>query len=353
MTLRLPEPSGPHAVGVIALHLVDPSRNDPWDSGIDGRELMVSAFYPARDVRGCPVAPHLTPAAAEAFAVIDPVAHPELPTEGVDWAATRSHSHVGAPVLPGRWPVLLHSPGGADPRTFGTGLAEELASRGHVVLSFDHPGETTEVEFPGGRLRTISMPGDPRADPQLFRRMLATRVADTRFVLDAVTELPGSDAVPEDLARALDVTRIGMYGHSAGGATAAEALYEDSRLKAAINLEGYLDLLPERPGEDGALLPVAEHGVDRPLLLLGTDGFRDERFERTWRAVLDRGSACWEQLADANHWVFTDHGVVAPQLQAAGLMSEEDRIRLVGAIDPADSVRAIRHHVLGFFAENL
>ncbi|MER7012903.1 hypothetical protein ABT324_15910 [Saccharopolyspora sp. NPDC000359] len=157
----------------------------------------------------------------------------------------------------------------------------------------------------------------------------------------------------DELGRAVDVTRIGMYGHSAGGATAAQALYEDARLKVAVNMEGYLDLLPERPSEDGELLPIAEHGVDRPLLLLGTDGYRDERFERSWRAVLDCGSTSWEQLDHTNHWVFTDHGVLAPQLQAAGLMSEPDRTRLVGAVDPAVSVRAIRHHVLGFFAKDL
>jgi hypothetical protein len=93
-----------------------------------------------------------------------------------------------------------------------------------------------------------------------------------------------------------------MYGHGAGGPTAAEAMYEDRRIDAAINLEGYLDYLPDKPGQEGQLLPVAQHGVDRPLLLLGTDGFRDARFERSRSAMLAHDDGCtrWRQLNNAS-----------------------------------------------------
>ncbi|MDA3628251.1 alpha/beta hydrolase [Saccharopolyspora sp. WRP15-2] len=358
VTLELPPPAGPHRLGTTVLHLVDRDRTDPWHGG--ARELMVTVFYPADDVRGYPLAPQLTPAAAEAFKGFDPVyLHPELPDEAVDWAATATHSHTGAPAQPVRRPVLLYSPGGVDPRAIGTGLAEELASNGNVVVTIDHPGETSEVEFPGGRVRMIDMPGDPRTDPALFRTMLGTRIADTRFVLDQLGELAAgrnpdaeSRELPDNLGRALDLRRVGSYGHSAGGATAAEVMHEDRRIAAAVNMEGYLEYLPEEPGE---LLPIAREGTDRPLLLLGTDGFRDERIERSWSAMLahQRGCTRWQQLDDATHWVLTDYGTTAPQLQDAGLMRAEDRAKLVGTIDPAESVPAIRDHVVGFFATHL
>ena len=38
----------------------------------------------------------------------------------------------------------------------------------------------------------------------------------------------------------MDTSRIGMFGHSYGGATAAQVLVEDSRVKAAINMDGTL-----------------------------------------------------------------------------------------------------------------
>ncbi|MEV0676410.1 hypothetical protein AB0I60_07775 [Actinosynnema sp. NPDC050436] len=209
--VRLPAPTGPHPVGVTTLHLVDRDRPDPWpDAQGRARELMATVFYPAHDVRGYPVAPQMTPKAAETFGWLDvTAAHPELPKSGVDWAAIKTHSHAGAPASPVRRPVLLYSPAAADPRTVNTTLAEDLASRGYVVVSFDHPGETGEVEFPGGRLRTIALPADPRTHPEVFRAMV-----DTRFVLDQLEVLarggnPDVDGqlLPRHLPRAPPSTR--------------------------------------------------------------------------------------------------------------------------------------------------
>lgn len=368
VTLRLPKPTGPHRTGVTTLYLADRSRRDPWEPTIPVREVMVTVFYPARTVRGYPVAPQLTEGAAKVFKQIDVPVH-RLPASGVNWAATRSHSHAGAPAQAVRRPVLLYSPGGGDPRTMGTGLAEELAGHGYVVVTIDHPGDASEVEFPGRTayrneaIRETVFRSDPRADPQLFRTAIDTRIADTRFVLDQLAVLaagrnPDAEgrALPEHLGRALDLRRVGIYGHSAGGTTAAETMYEDRRIGAAINLEGYLDYPPDQPGQEGKMLPVARYGVDRPLLLLGTDGFPyKEDLERSWSAMLANPQGCTRrrQLNDATHWVFTDYAAMAPQLQAAGLMTAADRIELVGAIDPEESVPAVRKHVLSFFGRHL
>lgn len=370
VTMRLPAPTGPFPVGVTTLYLVDRDRSDPWDPTIPVRELMVTVFYPARTVRGYPRAPQMTRCAAKSFAGLVPFrVHPELPEAGVDWAATMTHAHVGAPARPVRRPVVLYSPGGGDARTLGTGVAEELASRGHVVVTIDHPGDASEVEFPVTTpsrktlLRSTVFRGDPRTDPVLFRTMTTTRVADTRFVLDRLEALAAGrnpDAarrpLPEHLGRALDLHRVGVYGHSAGGTTAAQALYEDRRIAAAVNMEGYLDHPPRVPGRAGELFPVARYGVDRPLLLLHTDGFPDRRgLEPSWSALLSHpgGRVRRGRLDDAAHAVFTDYAAMAPQLQAAGLMTAEERIGLVGAADPAESVPAVRGEVCAFFARHL
>ncbi|WP_436501045.1 alpha/beta hydrolase family protein [Actinokineospora sp. HUAS TT18] len=342
--VALPEPSGAHDVGVTTLHLVDPTRKDPWDGSV--RELMATVFYPARNVRKYPLAPQMTAQSAAYFAQIDVnFAHPELPKTGVDWAGTMTHAHVDAPPKGFRRPVLIYSPGTADPRTINSGLAEDLASRGFVVVTVDHPGETTEVEFPGGRMRTIGLPADPRTNPQVARTILDTRLADLRFVIDELEELATGGS---RLGRAMDVGRIGLYGHSVGGTAAAQVMFEDRRVAAAVNLEGYLDY------QDGELLPITRTGTDRPLLMLGTDGFRDERYDRTWSALLSHGGPVRvHRLTNATHGVFTDFASMAPQFQAAGLMTADDRDRLVGAVDPAVSVHWVRHHVASFFAKHL
>ncbi|MEV0449945.1 acetylhydrolase [Streptomyces sp. NPDC050600] len=326
--LRLPAPTGPHPVGLRTVHLTDPSRTDPWVGGV--REVMLTVLYPARTVRGFPRAPQLSATAAGVFADYAPLVHPGLPEPGtVDWGAVLTHGHADAPPLPGRRPVLLYSPGGGDSRTLGTGLAEDLASHGRVVVLVDHPGDATQVELPGG-LRTTVLFGPP--DPATFRTMIDTRVADLRFVLDRLGGLPTSSV--------MDQGRIGAYGHSAGGTAAVYAAHDDARIRAVANLEGFLDLRPlDAPAR-----------FDRPLLLFRTDGFEAAaRIDRSWAGLRAHRAL----LPHSNHGAFTDYGALVPQLHAAGLVTDAARTTLVGGGDPALTRAELRLRVGGFFARHL
>ncbi|GGV12867.1 hypothetical protein GCM10010275_62360 [Streptomyces litmocidini] len=326
VALGLPAPTGPHRVGLRTFALTDTSRDDPWQPG--AREVMISVLYPARTVRGFPRAPQLTPAEAREFAGLAPLVHPGLPAAGVDWGAVLTHGHVNAPPLPGRRPVLLYTPGGGDSRTLGTTLAEDLASHGRVVVLVDHPGDASQVELPSG-IRWTVLRGDP--DPATFRTMIDTRVGDLRFVLDRLGDLP--------LAPLMDLDRIGVYGHSAGGTAAVHLLASDDRVAAGVDLEGYLDLDPDL---------VA--GLDRPLLMFRTDGFEwADRLVRSWEGVPARRVL----LTGANHWIFSDYAHLVPQLQAAGLVTAGARAALVGAGDTAAATALVRRGVRAFFDHRL
>ncbi|MFF2141368.1 alpha/beta hydrolase [Kitasatospora sp. NPDC058190] len=351
----LPAPTGRHPVGRHSCYLVDTSRRDPWASETPFRELMLTVYYPACSVAGRAPAPQLPPQAADAFGQILPQTPLQLPGPGVDWAGTLSHSCEDAAPLPGRRPVLVHSPGGGDPRGLGTTLAEELVSHGAVVVSVDHPGDALAVEFPGttpfrrDQVRTTVLRGDPRDQPDVFRTMIDARIADLHFVLERLrhaADLP----LPPGLAATLDLRRLGVYGHSAGATAVSEVLHEDRRIRAGINLEGYLD------SPSGELLPVAAQGVDRPLLLVGSTEFTHRReMDRSWSALLARAGRTVRRalVADADHWVFTDFAAVLPQLQAAGLITAERRNAVIGSVPPAVSVPEVRRTIRRFFARHL
>jgi hypothetical protein len=101
----------------------------------------------------------------------------------------------------------------------------------------------------------------------------------------------------------------------------------------------------------GALLPIAENDTRRPLLLVGSSGFGDERaLDRSWTAMLARSPhrVTRRQVAEANHWVFTDFDPIAAQLQAAGLITAADRDSFVGAVRPAVAVNEVRSLLGGF-----
>ncbi|MFE6098370.1 acetylhydrolase [Streptomyces laurentii] len=319
--LRLPAPTGPHPVGLRTVHLTDPTRTDPWEGG--AREVMLTVLYPARDVQGRPRVPQLTPAAAREFADLAPLVHPGLPAPGtVDWGAVLTHGHLAAPPLPGRLPALLYSPGGGDSRTLGTSLAEDLAGHGRVVVLVDHPGDASQVDLPGGMRDTV-LRGEP--DPATFRTMIDTRVGDLRLVLDRL--------LGDGLAGLPPATTAGIYGHSAGGTAAVSTAHADRRVRAAANLEGYLDLDPL-------------DGFDRPLLLFRTDGFDGaDRLTRSWAGLAGERAL----LAGSGHWAFTDYAALVPALQAAGLVTSATRAALVGTADPAARLAALRRRLRGFF----
>jgi dienelactone hydrolase len=352
--VALPRPTGPYAVGTVALHLVDRSRPDPWLPAVPYRELMVSVYYPAREAGRYPVAPYMLPGAAAHFDGYATGLLPGLAPGAVNWAGVRTHAHLGAPVdRRGRLPVVLYSPGLGDPRSLGTAFAEEAASRGYLVVSVDHTYEASEVEFPGGRVAPISLPTPTPDNIVALRRVaLAARVADTRFVLDQVGALaagrnPDADhrALPRGLAGAPDPGRIGMVGHSAGGFTALQAMHDDPRIRAAADLDGTL----EYSDEDGTdLSTVARDGVRRPFLLMGIPG-DDHYVLPSWRALWQHstGPRADVTLPGSAHHSFTDLEALLPQLAAVPPATVADAI---GTVDPRRAL-AVQRRALGAFLD--
>jgi len=331
--LVLPRPTGPERIGTVSLHLVDRSRPDPWVPSERAREIMVQLWYPAGDVRGHPRAPWVSPGVAERF---NPPGSPVvLPV---------THAYADAPVQPGRHPVVLYSPGFGLERTASTALVEELASRGYLVVTIDHTHDAQLVEFPGGRIATQAIPPPTGPDDdgeQVINTARETRVADTRFTLDRLAAInrghnPDEERrrLPRGLKGALDLARVGMFGHSLGGATAAETMYEDPRVRAGINMDGSLS---------GA---VVAGGLRRPLALMSSEG-HGRADDETWLAIWPRlrGPRYDLQLAGSGHMSFTDFQTLLPQ---AGFPAE-DLEPGYGTINGARSITVQRAYVLAFF----
>jgi dienelactone hydrolase len=343
--VRLPAPSGPHEIGTVSLHLVDRSRPDPWDTSQPYRELMVSVWYPALRTNR-PFAAHMEPGAAERFDAAVGPGHGITPGT-VDWAATRTHAREGAPAdtRRGRRPVVLYSPGAGDPRTWGTAWVEEPAGRGYVVVSIDHTYESPGVRFPDGSVRTNDRLFEElaRAErdgtiPALLEKTLRARVGDTRFVLNRLA------ALPRGLSEVVDPHRVGMFGHSAGGFTAAQSMYEDRRIRAGIDMDGTLEFNPEPNGTN--LAPVAAHGLRRPFALMGSQG-NDHTTEPSWGEFWShsRGRHRDLTLRGSKHQTCTDLTAIMPQTGLPRHIVEE----AIGRTDPVRAVVAVRAYVTSFF----
>jgi predicted dienelactone hydrolase len=351
--IRLPRPTGPFAVGVTELHLVDSHREDPFRAG-RRRELMVSVWYPAR--RTAEPAPYLPPLTAQVFAEGAAIAL-EQPLGTIDWVGAKSHGGLLAPVLPGRRPVVLFSPGFGVPRGLASIGVTELASRGYVVVTVDHTFEAAAVEFPGHRVEVQTLPPAPYA---LLAR--TTRYDDLRFVLDSLERLARGEnpdaeqrRLPTGLGDVLDLGRIGAYGHSAGGLTSIDLLVGDPRVRAAIDLDGELGYGYDDPAD----CPTVAKGTDRPFLLMGSaltgPGPHSHRTDPSWGLFWERSSG-WKRdlnLPNGRHYSFVDYQALIPWFQRFFPVPPELIGNTIGSADPDQVLRAMRTYVPAFFDQHL
>ncbi|GHC63895.1 alpha/beta hydrolase family protein [Streptomyces flavofungini] len=317
---ELPRPTGPFTVGRDTLHLVDKSRKDPWVPSAGARELMLSMYYPARGTGGRPTA-YTSEKAARALLEYNELDE-RIPA--ADYSSTRTYARTGAHPAKGRFPLVVLSPGFTAPRSTLTHLAEDLASRGYVVATVDHAYEAAGAEFSGGRVLPCvgCVDGGGDSGP----RITAGRAEDLSYVLDRLVGGKAGTAAKADGSREaswrhagmIDGRRIGMGGHSIGGAATAALMDTDPRVRAGVNMDGGFHARPD--------------SVDRPFLLLGTTTTvqADDPYDwgNAWPHL--RGWKRWLTVTGSGHFTFTDTpvvfgqlGMVDPQVPISGQRSEQ------------------------------
>jgi len=228
----LPQPRGPYHVGTFARHLIDHGRRERHASSTEAfREMMVQVWYPAKNVDG-----------VRAW-----YRDPRMNTAKsyhLRWVKTHSFWNLPPAEGPPEFPVLLFSPSSGGFRSQNTFQVEELASQGYIVVGIDHPYSSSRLVFPDGRV-VYSLPWIDTASQAAYELsnrnvelMLEDHVADARFVLHEMERWnrPGST---ELLAGRMDLTRVGVFGHSFGGALAASLCLAEHRVVAGINMDGW------------------------------------------------------------------------------------------------------------------
>lgn len=244
-----------------------------------------------------------------------------------DLSKVRAHSVRDADVSLEQqsYPIVIMRAGASLEVANYSTLAEDLGSHGYVVVGVDAPYRTGIVAFPDGRVITRTPENNPElvSGEELTRlasRLLDAWTADIAFVLDRLERLNRSDPTGKFTGR-LDMTRVGLFGHSFGGAQAAQFCSQDSRCKAVIDVDGSLH---------GS---VIQNGLHQPSMFLGSSqgDFSSNAEVRQILAdlhsVYDRLPAdkrLWVTIRGANHFTFDDDGamlkshVVRGVLRAAG-----------------------------------
>ncbi len=318
--ITLPTPTGPFAVGRAIYDWIDDAKLDTM-APVPGtkRELLVWIWYPSAIGQSVAMDEYV-PGQMRAAAG---------PPGGLLGLLTRDlskvygHSLRNADVAPQQrsYPVVVMRAGASSEVANYSTLAEDLASHGYVVVGFDAPYRTFSVVFPDGRVITRA----PQNNPELFAgqelervatKLLAAWTEDIAFVLDQMERLNASDASGKFTGR-LDLARVGVFGHSFGGAAAAQFCSQDSRCKAGIDVDGSLH---------GS---VIQAGIHKPFMfLLSSQGdfssaAEIDQIAADINSVYDRlptDARIRIAIRGANHFTFSDDGALLKSRLVRGVL---------------------------------
>lgn len=231
-------PKGAYAVGTVQIHWTDTSRKEVHAYTKDPyRELNIQIWYPAGQPSRTP-APYFPDLDHLADGLSSNYHIPRFLFDYLGLVKTPAYTDLPISTHRANYPVILFShgfPGGRYTNTFQT---VELASHGYIVVSVEHTLGSITTVLPSGQYIGVDPdlpePSNLPAWDQLINKVW---VKDTQFVLNRLVQLNEHDSQNKFFQR-LDLNRVGMLGHSYGGANAAQTMLADTRIRAAINMDG-------------------------------------------------------------------------------------------------------------------
>ncbi len=358
--VRLPQPTGAYAVGTAYLQFADHDRPEILtDNPNDIREFEARVWYPAE-----------RPESSKRMAYQDYQPSVDLISAGgapefifSHFHLLESNSYLDAPISSRQssYPVLVFSIGFLTLYDDYQIFAEEFASQGYIVVIPDTPYEWQGVKQPDGSTISYSeehaeayrqhedqiVPlwerfwDDDTSDGEridisrqildsetFMDNVLRVRVADIGFVVDELERMnagePGSI-----FAGKLDLSRLGILGHSMGGAVAGQACLVDERFKACANLDGF------QWGD------VANGEIHQPFMILYS-----EQFENGSNFILDslKNETYVLTIEGSKHMNFQDMPIVVPGTKMIGM---------VGSISADRMFQITNDYLLAFFGKHL
>ncbi|MGZ7148831.1 alpha/beta hydrolase family protein [Bacillus sp. BC08] len=335
--------SGPFKVGTTLYHWIDYERKEPYMKDLnDQRELMVQVWYPAKEKGAMTRAPYIHNSGEISNGLEKSLSIPAFAFHHLGLVKSNAFMEAQLSDLEEHYPVLIFSHGLSGFRNQNTFEVEELASRGYIVIGIDHTYDAAATVFPDGRtaiVQSINLTNFADRD-----RHIKLWKEDVVFVLNQIEKLNQSDKDGRFTGR-IDTSRIGMFGHSYGGATAAQVLVEDSRVKAAINMDGTLY------GEN-----VPKSGVGKPFLIMNaeisddsTEDFLEGKV-RSDQALTGGGMSM--VIPHTDHTSFTDFHLFSPLLRSS---SEDPRYvhRIINEFSLAFFDKYVKQVDDGFTLEKL
>jgi dienelactone hydrolase len=324
----LPEPTGNFNVGTVVCDFTDKNRIETFSKEAGkSRQIAVQFWYPS-DKTGSKLLYDIS----------------------------------GAPISTSQqsYPVLIFSHGAFGMRMSNASTFRELASHGYIVASIDHTYQAFYTAFAeGGGIpinteflnKAVKVQSDSLAAEESFEithEWLKLRTADIELVIDSLQS--GELGTSGELLKGhMDLTNIGLFGHSLGGAAAAQVCRERDDISAAIVIDGTMigDIIGLN--SDNTEI-ITDESFSKPLMLMYGSLFQEQKAKATSylpniNAFNNATSAAYSLcIKNSGHLNFTDLPRISPFLA---------KMLGIGTIDSLECIKIVNAYSLAFFDNHL
>jgi dienelactone hydrolase len=324
----LPEPTGNFNVGTVVSDFKDENRVETL-SKEEGkpREIAVQFWYP---------------------------------TDRIGSEIQYDISGAKVSTLQQSYPVLIFSHGAFGMRLSNASTFRELASHGYIVASIDHTYHSFYTSFTDGRGVLVNNQfineaigaslGDltPEKEFEVSQSWMEVRTADIELVID---NLKSGELETEAklLNGHMDLTKIGLFGHSLGGAASAQVSREREEVKAAIVLDGTMIGDINGLNSDNTVI-LSKDSFNKPLMLMYGSLFQEQEareasYMPNINAFNKASDAAYSlMIKDSGHLNFTDLPRISPFLS---------KKLGVGNVDSLECIKTVNDYSLAFFDKHI
>lgn len=258
---EMPIPEGEFEIGTQSFDLRDPDRNAIYSSNLsDKRKIRIQFWYPAENIKGCKKVPWIRGGKIVATELAKEM---KLPSFAFDQTTLiRSNSYEQAPISKKlkNYPVIILSHGWTGFTDIHADQAEELASRGYIVVGIDHTFGSQITVFNDGEVSHLNRNALPDAKSvpnflEYANKLVTTYGGDVKLTLNELEKLNAND-IGSSFYGKLDLSNIGLLGHSTGGGGDVSLALEDTRIKAIVGMDAWVEPIDKANIEKGLKVPT-------------------------------------------------------------------------------------------------
>lgn len=180
-----------------------------------------------------------------------------------------------------KYPLLVFSHGAYGIKASNTSTYTELASHGYIVVSIDHPYHSFYTRSEDGtnvlintdynrEVDNLNKEGIYTRDEEygLIQKWMKLRTDDMNFVIDTILQKAKSDKT--SVYQHINTEKIGVFGHSMGGASSVWLGRERDDIDAVVNIDApfFSDLVYKKEIGDYA---ARDEAFKTPLLNIYSD----------------------------------------------------------------------------------